>query len=109
MAKTHKHRQDTEAQLKALGHGIRRAIMKFFVGEGSGKAVSPREVAEALGQPLSNLSYHVRVLADCEAITLVSTKPVRGSMQHFYLASPQFIDLPWVAMVLGLDAATDAA
>lgn len=109
MAKAHKHRQNTDVQLKALGHGVRRAIMEFFVGEGNGKAVSPREVAVALDQPLSNLSYHVRVLAECEAITLVSTKPVRGSMQHFYRASPQFIDLPWVVMVLGLDAAAGAA
>ena len=71
--------------------------------------ISPREVSGALSQPLSSVSYHVRVLADCEAITLVSTKPVRGSMQHFYRLSPKFIGLPWVASVLGLDPTAEAA
>jgi DNA-binding transcriptional regulator GbsR (MarR family) len=62
--------------------------------------VSPREVSEELGESLSNVSYHVRVLARCEVVTLVGTKPVRGSMQHFYLPSPTFMRLPWVATVL---------
>ena len=48
------------------------------------EAISPRELAGALHQPLSNVSYHVRVLAECAAVSLVDTKPVRGSMQHFY-------------------------
>lgn len=109
MAKDRKHRHDTEAQLKALGHEMRRAIMGVFVGIGGDTPVSPREVSGVLQQPLSNVSYHVRVLADCEAITLVSTKPVRGSVQHFYRPSARFVGLPWVASVLGLDATAEAA
>ncbi len=46
--------------------------------------ISPRELAAKLDQPLSALSYHVRVLAECEAVELVRTKKVRGSTQHFY-------------------------
>ncbi len=109
MAKDRKHRHDTEAQLKALGHEMRRAIMEVFVGKGDDTPISPREVSGVLQQPLSNVSYHVRVLADCEAITLVATRPVRGSMQHFYRPSAKFIGLPWVASVLGLDATAEAA
>ena len=108
MPRDKKHRHDTEAQLKALGHEMRRAIMGVFVRDGD-TPVSPREVSGALRQPLSNVSYHVRVLAECDAITLVSTKPVRGSMQHFYRPSTAFIALPWVASVLGLDATAEAA
>ena len=78
MAKDRKHRHDTEAQLKALGHEMRRAIMEVFVGKGDDTPISPREVSGVLQQPLSNVSYHVRVLADCEAITLVSTQTRSG-------------------------------
>jgi DNA-binding transcriptional ArsR family regulator len=96
----------TDTLLKALGHELRRKIMRKCV-ERPDSPVSPREVSAELGESLSNVSYHVRVLAICEAVTLVDKKPVRGSMQHFYLPSPKFIGLPWVATVLkaGGDAA----
>lgn len=45
---------------------------------------SPRKLADALEEPLSNVSYHVRVLADCAALSLVDTTPIRGSTEHFY-------------------------
>jgi DNA-binding transcriptional ArsR family regulator len=109
MAKSRKQRNDTETQLKALAHETRLAIMAVFVGKGADTPVSPREVSGVLRQPLANVSYHVRVLADCEAIRLVYTKPVGGSMQHFYRPSATFIALPWVANVLGLDATAEAA
>jgi len=109
MANDRKHCHDMEAQLKALGHEMRRAIMGVYVDKGGDTPISPRDVAGVLDQPLSNVSYHVRVLADCEAITLVSTKPVRGSMQHFYRPSTKFVELPWVADVLGLDVTAEAA
>ena len=48
---------------------------------------SPRELAAGLDEPLSALSYHVRVLAECEAIELVGTRQIRGSTQHFYRAA----------------------
>jgi hypothetical protein len=70
------------------------------------EAISPREIATSFDQPLSNISYHVRVLADCAAISLVGTKPVRGSMQHFYRTA---IEAPWARAVLGLDPASGPA
>lgn len=51
---------------------------------GKGGEISPRELAADLDEPLSALSYHVRVLAECEAVKLVRTKQIRGSTQHFY-------------------------
>src|SRR4051794_14182565 len=66
----------------ALGHPLRRRILRKMLQEG-GQA-SPRELAIGLEEPLSALSYHVRVLAECEAIKLVRTKQIRGSTQHFY-------------------------
>jgi DNA-binding transcriptional ArsR family regulator len=94
---TNLNRSDDNDLLVALRHPVRRDILRVMAGE---KAISPREIASSLHQPLSNVSYHVRVLAECAAVSLVSTKPVRGSMQHFYRAA---IEAPWARQVLGLD------
>jgi DNA-binding transcriptional ArsR family regulator len=96
-AMTNLNRSDDNDLLLALRHPVRREILQEI---GDKEAISPREIATALQQPLSNVSYHVRVLADCAAVVLVSTKPVRGSMQHFYRAA---IEAPWARQVLGLD------
>jgi DNA-binding transcriptional ArsR family regulator len=95
---TNLNRSDDNELLMALRHPVRREILQVM---GSEKAISPRQIASALDQPLSNVSYHVRVLADCAAVCLVDTKPVRGSMQHFYRTA---IEAPWARQVLGLDA-----
>lgn len=91
---TNLNRSDDNDLLLALRHPLRRQILRRMSGE---EAISPREIASGLDKPLSNVSYHVRVLADCAAISLVSTKPVRGSMQHFYCAT---VKAPWALQVL---------
>lgn len=91
------NRSDDNDLLVALRHPLRRDILRAMAGE---EAISPREISTALQQPLSNVSYHVRVLAECGAVALVGTKPVRGSMQHFYCAS---IEAPWALEVLGMN------
>jgi len=108
MAGHRKEDPKVDEQLVALRHELRRQIMRMW-GRSPDQPLSPREVSGALRQPLSNVSYHVRVLAECEAIRLVDTKPVRGSMQHFYRPNPSFIGQTWVADVLGLKAAPGAA
>lgn len=82
--------------LVALRHPLRREILREMAGE---RAISPREIACSLRQPLSKVAYHVRVLADRAAIALVRTQPVRGSTQHFYRT---VIEAPWARQVLGL-------
>ncbi len=89
------HTDDNEL-LIALRHPLRRQILRAMAEQ---EPISPRQISDELRQPLSNVSYHVRVLADCGAVTLVGTAPVRGSMQHFY--SPA-IEEPWALAVLGL-------
>jgi DNA-binding transcriptional ArsR family regulator len=66
----------------ALAHPLRRRILRKMLEEGG--EISPLELASDLAEPLSALSYHVRVLAECEAIKLVRMKQIRGSTQHFY-------------------------
>lgn len=96
------HTDDTEL-LIALRHPLRRQILRTMAVQ---DPISPRQISDELREPLSNVSYHVRVLADCGAVTLVDTAPVRGSMQHFY--SPA-IEEPWALAVLGLSENGDAA
>lgn len=82
--------------MRALRHPLRQSILKEMYGK---EEVSPRELSQCMGIRLPTLSYHVRVLAECEAITLVRTRPVRGSIQHFYRFT---IEARWPYGVLGL-------
>lgn len=69
----------------AIGHPLRRRILRTMLD--GGREISPRQLSAGLNEPLSALSYHVRVLAECDAIKLVRTAQVRGSTQHFYRAT----------------------
>lgn len=88
------------AKIRALAHPMRQRILGLMLQDSSESGISPREISEQLEVPLSGVSYHVRALADCEAIALKGTRPRRGSMQHFYVPSPDFMALPWVPAVL---------
>jgi DNA-binding transcriptional ArsR family regulator len=90
-------RSDTHNLLVALKHPLRRQILKAMADEES----SPRDLAETLDRPLSNVSYHVRVLVQCEVLKLVRTRQVRGSMQHFYKS---LIEDEWARNILGIGA-----
>jgi DNA-binding transcriptional ArsR family regulator len=68
-----------------------------------GPPASPREVSERLDDSLSNVSYHFRVLADSGLLKLVSTKPVRGSTQHFYGMT---LEDDWVLALLAAEEET---
>jgi DNA-binding transcriptional ArsR family regulator len=82
--------------LVVLRHPLRRRILREMA---DGEAISPRQLSDRLQQPLSNVSYHVRVLAERAVINLVRTTPARGSVQHFYRSA---VDAPWARQVLGL-------
>jgi DNA-binding transcriptional ArsR family regulator len=88
----------------ALGHPVRRRILRRMFDERG--EISPRELATALSEPLSGLSYHVRVLAECEAIELVGTKKVRGTTQHFYRPA---IGERWARTALRAESKIDEA
>ena len=56
-----------------------------------GERFSPVDLAEALGEPLPNLAYHVRRLADLGLLAKAGTAPRRGAIQHFYRASKKLL------------------
>jgi DNA-binding transcriptional ArsR family regulator len=94
--------EDQAAQeliFKALSHRLRRRIMDAFL-EHESKELSPKDLANRFRLPLSNVGYHVRVLERCNAITLVRTEPMRGSVKHFYVPTKEFRNSPWVLEAL---------
>ena len=68
--------------MKALAHPLRQQLLIAL----SERIASPSELAEELGEPLGNVSYHVRMLVDLGCIELVSTTPRRGALEHHYKA-----------------------
>jgi DNA-binding transcriptional ArsR family regulator len=45
---------------------------------------SPNGLYAAVGDTLTNVSYHVRQLEKAGLIELVATKPRRGALEHYY-------------------------
>lgn len=69
--------------LKALAHPMRVAILDLMnAGEWS-----PNELKKALGEGLSQVSYHIKVLKDFEMIEMTRTEPRRGAVEHYYRAT----------------------
>ncbi len=86
MPTTTKNRVLNGAQLrmaKALSHPIRMQILTIL----HKRVASPNQIAQELGEGLSQVSYHVKVLRDYECIELVRTEPRRGAVEHFYRAT----------------------
>jgi DNA-binding transcriptional ArsR family regulator len=86
-----------ERVAKALSHGLRLRILKRLNEHG---VASPSELADALGEPLGNVSYHVRILRELDCLELVRTEPRRGALEHFYRArmSPWLNDEQWAQL-----------
>jgi DNA-binding transcriptional ArsR family regulator len=78
---------------KALAHPLRVQLLAAL-NEG---VASPNELAKKLGEPLTNVSYHVRMLHDLGCIELVETEPRRGALEHYYRAivRPFFGERDW--------------
>jgi DNA-binding transcriptional ArsR family regulator len=70
-------------RLGALAHPIRVTILEATETE----AVSPSEIAVAIGEPLGVVAYHFRVLHNVGLIELAATERRRGSIQSFYRAT----------------------
>lgn len=79
----------------ALAHPLRRKILRKMIEEEAD--ISPRDLALGLDEPLSRLSYHVKILVSCSAVELARTEQVRGSTQHFYRV---IVDAIWARMAL---------
>jgi DNA-binding transcriptional ArsR family regulator len=70
-------------RIKAMNHPVRAAVLAILAERTS----SPAEMARELEEDLSNVSYHTKQLVELECAELVSTRPVRGALEHFYRAT----------------------
>jgi DNA-binding transcriptional ArsR family regulator len=80
---------------QALSHPLRCSILRRLR---NGRVATPNDLAQELDEPLSNVSYHFRQLAECGCIKLVKTKPAGGSVAHFYKRT---IKEKWALNALG--------
>lgn len=71
-----------EVLVKALNHPVRVKALTILTE----KIASPKEIAAQIDKPLSNVSYHVRVLDELGLVEIVEEESVRGSVAHFYQA-----------------------
>lgn len=69
--------------VKSLAHELRAEILAIL----NERMASPNELAKELGEGLSQVSYHVKVLKDYGVIRLVKTEPRRGAVEHYYRAT----------------------
>ena len=83
----------TQQLAKALAHPLRvRILTSLHKG-----ISSPNQLAQELGEPLGNVSYHVKTLLEYDCVELVKTEPRRGAVEHFYRATERafFSDADW--------------
>ncbi|HEX5928700.1 MAG TPA: winged helix-turn-helix domain-containing protein [Solirubrobacterales bacterium] len=83
----------TQQLAKALAHPLRVKILTSLQ-----KGISsPNQLSQELGEPLGNVSYHVKTLLEYDCVELVKTEPRRGAVEHFYRATERtfFSDRDW--------------
>lgn len=75
---------DWESIARATLHPLRLRIIEHAA---SGERFSPSELAAEWGEPLGNVSYHVRTLVELKLLESAGTKTVRGALKHYYRGS----------------------
>jgi DNA-binding transcriptional ArsR family regulator len=99
---------ESEALLKILHHVLRRESLRILFEVEEPR--SPSELADEIGAALGNIGYHVRYMEKYEALRLVGTEPVLGSLKHLYvpgilvIKNREFVDKILAADVNGDEA-----
>jgi DNA-binding transcriptional ArsR family regulator len=74
-----------ENRLKAVSHPLRANCLRLLDERGE---LSPIQVTRELGEDnLTDVSYHMKRLAELGCAEVVRTRPVRGAVEHFYVAT----------------------
>jgi len=80
-------REATKNRIKAMSHPLRASILRILTE----RTASPAEMAREMDEELSNVSYHTKQLVEFDCAELVSTRPVRGALEHFYRATERHL------------------
>lgn len=86
MATRAQRRQATQNRLKAMNHPLRSEAFRLIRDKGP---VSPSDVARMLSADVRDVSYHVKMLSNYGCVEEAGTRPVRGALEHFYVATEQ--------------------
>jgi len=70
-------------RITAMSHPLRGRILRVLFER---DVMSPAQLSRELHAELSDVSYHVRALVKLGCAEQVSTRPVRGALEHFYRA-----------------------
>jgi DNA-binding transcriptional ArsR family regulator len=69
---------------KALSHPLRLELLRALRDR---RTLSPVEYSRESGEPLGNVSYHIKALLSAEVIAVAKEVPRRGAVEHFYSLS----------------------
>jgi hypothetical protein len=100
-----------EDLLRALNHHLRGQILRLL--HSSREPLGPAQIERELkldpghGNRLSDVSYHTKVLAKFNAVSMVGTRMVRGATEHFYASLVS--DATWVRGLLSRTQESDEA
>lgn len=72
---------------KAMAHPLRIQIVAML----NQRVMSATMVSKEVDEPLQNVAYHFRILREKGLIEEVETRPARGSVEHFYLATKRVL------------------
>ena len=72
---------------RALNHPLRTEIIAIL----SDTCASPREMADMLDEPLSNVSYHTKELLKLKCVEVVDEERVRGATKTRYRATTKML------------------
>ncbi len=90
---------DRQAVFAALQHPLRRALVKLVIEH---EELTPGESARLLDDKLTDVSYHMRKLAERDLVKLDHVGQARGAAVHFYVPGPVLEQFPWVHEAIGL-------
>jgi DNA-binding transcriptional ArsR family regulator len=83
--------EKNDAVVKAVAHPIRREILRRLEGNTNG-GLSPKTLSTDLGQPIGDVAYHFRTLAEAGILKLADEKRRRGAIEHFYKRTGKHLD-----------------
>ncbi len=74
------------------GHALRRQILQAAKeAHAQGRLVSPVGLSRQLNERIGQVSYHVKILREEEALKLLDTIPRRGASEHLYGINEDFL------------------
>jgi DNA-binding transcriptional ArsR family regulator len=84
--------------ITAVNHPLRRRLLRVFVDEAR-SAASASEMAQATGEPLARVAYHLKTLTGCGILRLVRRSDEDGVEKPFY-AWALAVDPQWLRLML---------